>query len=781
MARPLSPMPVFVLQCVIALSLALPALAQSPRQDSLQVERFRTPIDNNGFGTTEGGNIPDHLEFQAGVVGNYTLNPMVLTGDDNLREPLLAHRIGANVLATLGLFDYVSLGVDVPVVLFQAPGTNTALFDQLGVDPSVATFGGGDLKLVPKIRILRDDRHFVSLSLIPAFTLPTALGLRLFDGAGLDYAGSYLGEGPLGFSFLPEAVLSTNQYGVRASGNLQWRLRRQVDYLGAAAVTPDLTYRLGLGYDFGWLFKNVLKMQYPTSLLVYGELFGATTDINPFGLTDVLLPPPPEEEAARAQDRKLNNHLEWSLGVRYHVYWGVHVEAGIGSGLFNGYGAPDFRTYGGVRYSFERNDKDGDGLEDDKDACPEEAEDKDQFQDSDGCPDNDNDEDGLPDTSDACPEEAEDVDGFEDGDGCPEPDNDKDGTLDAEDRCPSESGPAQNQGCPISDRDEDGIKDAEDACPDEKGPADRNGCPLLDSDQDGVLDDADKCPQQKGSPERDGCPMPDKDKDGVEDKKDKCPEAPGPVEREGCPINDKDLDGVADEEDKCPTKKGPATRQGCPIPDKDGDSVEDKDDKCPDQAGPPALGGCPDKDGDGLIDSEDLCPDSPGQAQFRGCGDKDHDGIPDNIDKCPEEPEIINGVKDDDGCPDKGKVLVVVTKEKIEIREKVFFQTARDAIQRKSFSLLDQVALVLKANPNIAKVRIEGHTDAQGSEELNKDLSERRATSVKLYLMGAGIDAARLDAVGFGEERPIADNGTPEGRAENRRVEFVIVEQSPGQ
>ncbi len=769
--------PLVVLQCVIGLVLAGPAAAQTLEQTSLQIERFRAPIDHHGFGTTEGGHIADHLEFQGGVVMNYAYNPLVLNGADGRVSSLLAHRVGANVLATIGLFDYVSLGVDVPVVLYQAPGGETALYERLGIGSSISSFGGGDLKLVPKIRILRDDRHFVSLALIPAFTLPTAVGLNVVNGFSLDYEGSYLGEGPLGFSFLPEAVLSTNQYGVRASANLQWRLRRQVDYLGAVAVTPDLTYRLGLGYDFGWLFKNVLKMKYPDGLLVYGELFGATTDVNPFGITDLLLPATEEEEVGRARVRKLNNHLEVSAGLRYHVWAGVHVEAGMGTGLFNGYGSPDFRTYGGVRYVFERNDKDGDGIEDDVDACPEEAEDKDQFQDSDGCPDNDNDDDGLPDNGDACPMEPEDIDGFEDGDGCPEVDNDKDGTLDDKDRCPTEPGPEQNQGCPISDRDEDGIKDAEDACPDEKGPPDRQGCPFKDRDQDGVEDKQDKCPDEKGLPERQGCPVPDKDKDGVEDAQDKCPDVPGPVERQGCPLNDKDLDGVIDEEDKCPTEAGPATRQGCPIPDKDGDGVEDKDDKCPTEAGPPALQGCPDKDGDGVADKDDLCPEVPGQAQFRGCGDRDHDGIPDNLDKCPDEPEIINGVKDDDGCPDQGKVVVILTKEKIEISEKVFFQTARDTIQRKSFSLLDQVALVLKAHPEIKKVRVEGHTDSQGSDELNKDLSNRRAVAVKIYLMKAGIDPLRLDAVGFGEERPIADNGTPEGRAENRRVEFVIVEQ----
>ena len=121
-------------------------------------------------------------------------------------------------------------------------------------------------------------------------------------------------------------------------------------------------------------------------------------------------------------------------------------------------------------------DRDGDGLKDDVDKCPDDPEDKDNFEDEDGCPEPDNDKDGILDFKDKCPNEPEDKDNFEDEDGCPDPDNDKDGILDLEDKCPNEPGPKENQGCPDTDRDKDGVVDRLDKCPDEPGVS-PHGCP----------------------------------------------------------------------------------------------------------------------------------------------------------------------------------------------------------------------------------------------------------------------------------------------------------------
>lgn len=158
--------------------------------------------------------------------------------------------------------------------------------------------------------------------------------------------------------------------------------------------------------------------------------------------------------------------------------------------------------------------------------------------------------------------------------------------------------------------------------------------------------------------------------------------------------------------------------------------------------------------------------------------DSDGDGIPDIHDKCPDEPETINGIDDDDGCPDEGEGAVRLVGDRIEILERVHFDTARASIKSRSHSVLNQVASVLKAHPEIVMLRILGHTDDRGEEDANLALSQQRAASVKEYLMKQGIDGRRLSARGYGETHPIADNATEAGRQANRRVEFHIVERS---
>ena len=160
-----------------------------------------------------------------------------------------------------------------------------------------------------------------------------------------------------------------------------------------------------------------------------------------------------------------------------------------------------------------------------------------------------------------------------------------------------------------------------------------------------------------------------------------------------------------------------------------------------------------------------------------GCPDPDNDkdGVLDGQDQCPLEAETINGVKDDDGCPDAGKTLVALKREKINIADKVYFETGKAVIQKRSYSLLNQVGGIIKANADL-KVSVEGHTDDVGNDAYNLKLSQDRADSVRRYLIENGIAADRLTAVGYGETRPVASNATDKGREQNRRVEFVVVE-----
>ena len=124
------------------------------------------------------------------------------------------------------------------------------------------------------------------------------------------------------------------------------------------------------------------------------------------------------------------------------------------------------------------------------------------------------------------------------------------------------------------------------------------------------------------------------------------------------------------------------------------------------------------------------------------------------------------------------KARVVLKKDKIEINEKVMFEFNKAAIKMESHGLLKEVAEVISSNPQLEKIRVEGHTDSDGSDKYNKKLSRKRAKAVKQFLVDAGIDPAKLEAVGYGEERPIADNATDEGKEKNRRVEFNIIAQA---
>jgi len=252
----------------------------------------------------------------------------------------------------------------------------------------------------------------------------------------------------------------------------------------------------------------------------------------------------------------------------------------------------------------------------------------------------------------------------------------------------------------------------------------------------------------------------DQDGDGLNDSEDECPQEPedfdGFEDEDGCPDTDNDQDGIADTEDACPNvpegePDGYRDDDGCPDPDNDQDGIADVNDNCP---GDP-------EDFDGFED-EDGCPDT----------DNDEDGIADTLDECPNQAEDYDGDRDDDGCPEERK-RVTVEKEQIKLDQKVHFAYDKAKIQSQSYPLLDEVADVLEDNPNI-EVRIEGHTDSQGSEDYNEDLSQRRAQSVVDYLVDQGVSRERMTAKGFGESQPIESNATEAGRAANRRVEIHI-------
>lgn len=257
----------------------------------------------------------------------------------------------------------------------------------------------------------------------------------------------------------------------------------------------------------------------------------------------------------------------------------------------------------------------------------------------------------------------------------------------------------------------------------------------------------------------------DSDGDGIYDKYDKCPDVPGLAQFDGCP--DSDGDGITDAEDACPYEAGLAEFNGCP--DTDGDGVPDKDDKCPTVAGLKELGGCPDSDGDGIADGDDKCPNEAGPKENNGCPwpDRDGDGVLDKDDQCPD----VAGTPSNKGCPE---VTDEVVKALNTYARNILFDTGKDTFQKSTNEVLQAMVTIFKEYPN-AQFAIGGHTDSVGSAKSNQLLSERRANAVRDYLISNGIAADRLNAQGFGEEKPIDSNNTAAGRANNRRVEVNLI------
>jgi outer membrane protein OmpA-like peptidoglycan-associated protein len=323
-------------------------------------------------------------------------------------------------------------------------------------------------------------------------------------------------------------------------GNLSFAMNIKGIYRGAArlgstTIGPvEFRYGAGAGYQVSPIFKVVL------------EGFGGT----------------------RFSAQNGTNSLEADAAVQIQpLNLGLVFTAGGGAGIISGVGVPLARALVGVMYVREVGDKDGDGVDDLGDRCPTQAEDKDKFEDDDGCPEEDNDLDRVPDGKDKCPTTAETINGLQDDDGCPDEvsDRDKDGISDTDDKCPDNAGKLRTKGfygCP--DKDEDGVADKADQCPDQAedtdGFNDTDGCPDPDNDGDKIPDEADECIDQpevpNGFKDEDGCPdeAADKDKDGLADHLDKCPAQPeninGFEDEDGCPDRGASLVQVGAEEIK---------------------------------------------------------------------------------------------------------------------------------------------------------------------------------------------------------------------------------------
>jgi outer membrane protein OmpA-like peptidoglycan-associated protein len=184
------------------------------------------------------------------------------------------------------------------------------------------------------------------------------------------------------------------------------------------------------------------------------------------------------------------------------------------------------------------------------------------------------------------------------------------------------------------------------------------------------------------------------------------------------------------------------------------------------------LGKSQDTDNDGISDRNDACPEVFGLKQFEGCPDSGSDGVKDSEDNCPNEAGLISL----SGCPEEVKKQDPTTDKVKTSAPKVSlyvvnFECGNSNINKTSKSILNSIVDVLKKNPNY-KLDIKGYTDTDGDENMNLRLSDSRAKIVKKYLTKRGISDKRLFTKGYGEQNPIADNNTEEGKAKNRRVEL---------
>jgi OmpA-OmpF porin, OOP family len=230
--------------------------------------------------------------------------------------------------------------------------------------------------------------------------------------------------------------------------------------------------------------------------------------------------------------------------------------------------------------------------------------------------------------------------------------------------------------------------------------------------------------------------------------------------------NDPDRDGVRSpaREKTEPAQRDDSTEQAPSAEEDPGASVDAVDDAAREAAIRGGYDACPElpEDFDGVED-DDGCPE----------GDADGDGVLDYLDRCPDEAETINGFEDDDGCEDKGPAQIVIEEGRITILETIRFEPNSSNIDRRSHRIMDQIVLTLRKHRQI-DVAIGGHTDSTGPRELNMRLSRDRARSVRQYLVRRGIPPGRLSARGYGPDQPIADNTTDDGKAKNRRVEFLV-------
>jgi OmpA-OmpF porin, OOP family len=483
---------------LLAVVILSPSLAAAEPGGDIDLQAFRPAMDSRGFITVDASQVLGPGELSFGLVTTWGRN--LLAFEDGDRTYRVENIITPTLVTAVGLRPFgleLELGGALPFGVMsgdRGPDSDGGTPGDPNDDQRFGFTGQGvgDASVQAKLRLADTSRRPLGVALIAGVRLPTASA-----------AASWIGDGAV----IPELGVVVDRDRGRLRFGLEAGVRLRPDqsrFVDDVAFTSDGRPRpmtggvIGVGstIPFGAALSWALSAR---RLDLVGEVYGQL----PLAGTGYL-------------------PVEAIGGLKVYLAESSFLTLGAGTGLAPGRGAsPDLRAFIGIVFEPGVGDRDGDGLKDDVDRCPDDPEDHDGFEDADGCPDPDNDRDGILDVDDLCPLDPEDHDGVEDDDGCPEDDRrdrDGDGILDVDDLCPDDpedfDGWQDEDGCPDPDNDGDGILDVDDLCPDDPedfdGWQDEDGCPDPDNDGDGILDVDDDCPNEpenfNGFEDDDGCP-----------------------------------------------------------------------------------------------------------------------------------------------------------------------------------------------------------------------------------------------------------------------------------
>ena len=456
---------------LVAAVFAQPEDAQAQVKQGFAVNHFEPSERGSDWFANESLDLRGNGRLAFGAIGDYQYRPLATyDSNDDVHKSVVRNMLAFHVGGAVNLFDRLRLSASMPLVAF--------------VDGHSDTVKGEVYPSPTHEQAIGDLRFGADVRLLGAYGDPfqLALGAQLWVPTGNE--GTYTGDGSVRVA--PRATVAGDISVFTYAAKVGFEYRKRQETIDGSQI--------GTAFDFSAAAGLRLANKKVT---VGPEIWWSTVFDDGF--------------AKRATP------IEGVIGAHYEPVPGLKFGTGIGTGLTRGFGAPEVRALLGIEWMQPiALDRDGDGILDKDDACPDVK----------GIASTDPSKNGCPPPP-------------------PPPDRDHDGIIDADDKCPDVPGVPENQGCP-ADRDHDGIYDKDDACPDEKGVASsdpkKNGCPP-DTDGDGILDKDDACPNEPGiktsDPKTNGCPDPDRDKDGVPNAEDACPDEPGPKDadpkRNGCP------------------------------------------------------------------------------------------------------------------------------------------------------------------------------------------------------------------------------------------------------